>query len=274
MTTYINTVKLAVITLIFSMVTLSCVAQTRVPAQNRSARQETTTPTTSQSDAKRVVTVDSVLNKYFEATGGKAKWDQIRNYSIKRKYTSTNVASYDAEISGVLADNALYKNEIIKGRGFIYGIKGNDAWRKVPLGSADKVTNYQVSDLSKDKAAEMRLELYDFLVPFLNYSQRGFVASLVGPDKYNGKDVQKVELQGKDARYTLLFDNDSGLLLQSRLIAGGEEIISDYSQYVKSDFGILYPSSITRNEVKRKANYKITSELTINKAVDSSLFSR
>ena len=220
------------------------------------------------------ITVDSVFNKYYEATGGKSKWDQVKTYSFKRSYNSTNVASYDAEISGSFAEAALYKNEIIKGRGFIYGIKGNDAWRKVPLGSSDKVTKYQVSSLSADAQASMRLELYDFLAPFHDYKKRGFIATLIGADKYNGKTVQKVELQSREGRYTLLFDDETGLLLQSRLLAGGEEIISDYSNYVKSDFGILYPSKIEQKEVKRKANYTISSQLTVNGAINPDYFKK
>lgn len=220
------------------------------------------------------VTVDTVFNKYYEATGGKSKWDQVKTYSFKRKYASTNVASYDAEISGSLPEMSLYKNEIIKGRGFIYGIKGNDAWRKVPLGSSDKVTKYQVSNLSADAQASMKLELYDFLAPFHDYKKRGFIATLIGADKYNGKPVQKVELQSREGRYTLLFDDATGLLLQSRLLAGGEEIISDYSDYVKSAFGILYPSKIEQKEIKRKASYSISSQLTVNGVIDPDLFKR
>ena len=220
------------------------------------------------------ITVDSVFNKYYEATGGKSKWDQVKTYSFKRSYNSANVASYDAEISGSFAEAALYKNEIIKGRGFIYGIKGNEAWRKVPLGSSDKVTKYQVSSLSADAQASMKLELYDFLAPFHDYKKRGFIATLIGADKYNGKAVQKVELQSREGRYTLLFDDETGLLLQSRLLAGGEEIISDYSNYVKSDFGILYPSKIEQKEVKRKANYTISSQLTVNGAINPDYFKK
>ncbi len=224
--------------------------------------------------AQNNAAVDSIFNKYYEATGGKSKWDEVKTYSFKRKYTSANVASYDAEISGSLPEAALYKNEIIKGRGFVYGIKGNDAWRKVPLGSSDKVTKYQVSNLSTDTQASMKLELYDFLAPFHDYKKRGFIATLIGPDKYNGKAVQKVELQSREGRYTLLFDDETGLLLQSRLLAGGEEIISDYSSYVKSDFGILYPSKIDQKEVKRKASYSISSQMTVNGTVDPDLFKR
>jgi hypothetical protein len=219
-------------------------------------------------------TVDSVFQKYYEATGGQDKWDQVKTYSLKRKYASTNVATFDAEISGSLPEKALYRNEIIKGRGFVYGVKANDGWRKVPLGSSDKVTKYQVSNLSADKQGTMRLELYDLLVPFLDYKNRGFIATLIGEDKHNGKVVQKVELQSKEGRYTLLFDDETGLLLHSRLLAGGEEIISDYDKYVKSAFGILYPSKVERKEVKRKASYSITSELTLNPTIDPANFKR
>lgn len=220
------------------------------------------------------VSPDTVFAKYYEATGGQAKWDQVKSYTLKRKYTSTNVASYDAEISGSLAQKSLYKNEIIKGRGFVYGISSTDSWRKVPLGSSDKVTKYQVSNLSASKQSEMRLELYDLLVPFYDYKNRGFIATVIGSDTHNSKPVQKVELEGKEGRYTLLFDDATGYLVHSRLLAGGEEIIRDYSAYVKSAYGILYPSKIQQKEVKRKATYSITSNLTLNGAVDPALFKR
>ncbi len=225
--------------------------------------------------AQKTITVDSVFQKYYEATGGKLKWDGIKTYSFDRKYESKTVASFDAEISGSFTEKALYKNEIIRGRGFVYGIKGTDAWRKVPLGSSDKVTKYQVSSLSAAKQNSMKLELYDYLAPFLDYKNRGFVATLVpGNESLNNKPVHRVELQNKEARYSLLFDAASGLLVQSKLLAGGEEIIRDYSNYVKSAYGISYPARIEEKNVTAKSSYGITSALKVNAAIDPKLFSK
>lgn len=223
---------------------------------------------------KDVVTVDSVFARYFKATGGVALWDSMETYTMKRSYRSNSSADYDAEIFVSMADQAMSKSKIILKRNFIYGVKGNDGWLKIPLGSYDKVTKYQVKDLSQPEQENMRLEMYDLLVPFIDYKDRGLVATLVGTEKMDSTNVYQVELQNKAVKYNLFFDVKTGLLLRERETSGTEIITTDFGKYVKSKFGILYPSALISTSSKDKTKVAITSELMVNEKINPELFKR
>lgn len=224
--------------------------------------------------AQKTVTVDSVFAKYFTATGGKALWDSVNTYTLKRSYRSNSSADYDAEIYVSMADKAMSKSKIILKRNFIYAVKGSEGWLKIPLGSYDKVTKYQVKDLSTTEQESMRLEMYDLLVPFMDYKNRGLVATLVGTEKILTADVSHVELQGKSVKYNLYFDAKTGFLLREKQTLNGEVIVTDYVDYAKSDFGIMYPSNLVETNSKDKTKVNVTSTLAINETIDPENFKR
>jgi hypothetical protein len=223
---------------------------------------------------QNAMTVDSVFNKYYDATGGKALWDSVETYSMKRSYRSNSSADYDAEIYVSMADQAMSKSKIILKRNFIYAVKGNEGWLKIPLGSYDKVTKYQVKDLSQNEQDNMRLEMYDLLVPFVNYKDRGMVATLVGAEKMDGINVHQVELQGKGVKYNLYFDAKTGLLLREKQTQAGEVITTDYSNYKKSKYGISYPATLTQTSSKDKTKVSVTSELAVNETLNPEYFKK
>ncbi|WP_207509479.1 hypothetical protein [Telluribacter humicola] len=220
------------------------------------------------------VSVDSVFNKYYEATGGEDLWEGLKSYSMKRSYRSNSSADYDAEVYVSLPDKAMHKAKIILKRNFVYAVKGNEGWLKIPLGSYDKVANYQVKDLSQGEQSTMRLEMYDLLVPFIEYKNRGFVANYVGQETLNGKQVNQVELQSKGARYNLYFDDATGLLVRQKRIIPGEEVVIDYSNYQKSDYGIVYPATAIETNTKDKRAVTVTTSLNVNKPIDQEYFKR
>lgn len=220
------------------------------------------------------MTVDSVFAMYYNATGGKALWDNLKNYTLKRTYNSTSAASYNADIYVSMADKAMSKSKTIMNRSFIYGVKANEGWLKIPIGGSDKATKYQVKDLSQNEQDNMRLEMYDLLVPFMNYKERGFVATLVGSEMVNGTTVNQVELQGKGVKYNLYFDAKSGLLSREKQTMGGEVITTDYSNYTKSNYGIMYPAAVVETNGKDQSKVNITSQLIVNETISPENFQR
>ncbi|TDB60046.1 hypothetical protein [Arundinibacter roseus] len=224
--------------------------------------------------AQKPMPVDSVFARYYEATGGKALWDGLKTYTIKRSYKSGSAADYDAEIYVSMPEKAISKSKIILKRDFVYAVKGNEGWLKIPLGSSDKVTKYQVKDLSQAEQGNLRMEMYDLLAPFIDFKTRGLVGTLVGTEKIDTTSVYHVELQGKGVKYNLHFGVGSGLLIREKATQGTEVITRDYSKYVKSKYGILYPSSITETSSKDKSKVTITSELAVNEAIKPEVFKR
>jgi hypothetical protein len=220
------------------------------------------------------MSVDSIFARYYNATGGENLWKNVKNYTLKRSYDSGSAADYDAEIYVSMADKAMSKSKIIMKRSFIYGVKGNEGWLKIPIGGTDKATKYQVKDLSQNEQSAMRLEMYDLLAPFVNYKDRDLIATFVGTEKLAGKPVNQVELQGKGVKYNLYFDTDTDLLVREKQTLDGIVTTTDYSNYKKSTYGIMYPSTLVQTNSKDNSKMTITSTLAVNETISPEYFQR
>lgn len=212
---------------------------------------------------------DSIFASYFKATGGKSLWDGIKSYNLKRSYTAAAATPYDANISVSVPEQSIYKSKNIMKRSFVYTVKGNQGWIKVPLGS-----KIDVKDLSQAEQENMRFEIYDNLAPFINYKNRGFIATTVGTETLNGVQVNQVELQGKGIKYNLYFDAKTGLMVRQKETSAGVETVSDFSNYAKSAYGILLPSKIVEVNSVDKKPVTITSSATVNESISPTLFVR
>lgn len=220
-------------------------------------------------------TAQDVLNKYMEATGGKSLWDGVNTYSMKQSYKSGAASDYDMDVKASFGDASMSKAKTILKRTFIYGIKGNEGWLKIPLGSGDKNTQYETKDLSAKEQENMRRELREMVLPFWDYQKKGYVATLVGSETLNGKKVNHVELSGKGVKYNLYFDEGTGLLNRRKLtLASGEVITEDYTSYATSPYGIKYPSESTYTSTADKRTVKVTTSIVFNDNISASAFAR
>ena len=220
------------------------------------------------------MTVDSVFAKYYTATGGEKLWDNINNYSMKRTYSSNSSADYDSQIYVSMPDKAMSKTKSIMRRNFVYGVKGREGWLKIPIGGSDKAPRFQVKDLSQPEQDIMRLEMFDLLAPFINYKDRGLVATYVGLDQVDGVPTHQVELQGQGVKYNLFFDDKTGLLKRQRLAQAGAVITTDFGDYKKSKYGITYPSTLVETSSRDNSKITITSEVALNETIAPVNFQR
>lgn len=212
---------------------------------------------------------DSIFANYYKATGGKALWDGVKSYNIKRGYTAAAATPYDATITASIPDNSLNKTKTIMKRSFVYTVKGDQGWVKVPLGQ-----KMDVKDLSQAEQQNMRRELYDNLAPFINYKNRGYIATTVGTEALNGVQVNQVELQGNGVKYNLYFDAQTGLLVRQKETIGSVVTTIDFSDYAKSTYGISYPTKLVEINTVDKKPVTIKSNVTINEQVNAALFQR
>lgn len=227
------------------------------------------------STASFAQTADAVFDKYIEATGGKALWRGVTTYSMKQAYRGNSAADYDMEIKGSFADASLYKAKTILKRTFIYGVKGTEGWLKVPLGSSDKATQYETKDLSEKEQINMRRELKETLLPFLDYQDKGYIATLVGSESLNDAKVIQVELSGNGIKYNLYFDEVTGLLVRKKLTLANKEVITeDYTKYTDSAYGIKYPSESTYLSSVDKRTIKLSTNVVFNDKIGAEYFSR
>lgn len=212
---------------------------------------------------------DSIFAQFYKATGGKNLWDGVKSYNLKRSYSASAATPYDAVITASIPDQSIYKNKTIMKRSFVYTVKGDQGWIKVPIGQ-----KVDVKDLSQAEQQNMRLEMYANLVPFIDYKNRGLIATTVGTETLNGVQVNQVELQGKGVKYNLYFDAKTGLLVRQKESQAGVETTTDLSDYAKSAYGISYPTKLVELTSTDKKPVTIKSALTVNEQVGVDLFKR
>ena len=224
--------------------------------------------------AQQTTAADAIFERYFEATGGVARWDSIRSYTLNRSYVANTSADFDMTVQVSFADKAMHKEKTILRRTFIYGFNSTDAWLKIPLGSSDKVTKYQTNNLSATERTAMQFEMYDLLVPFYDYKARRFVASVVGTSRIDTSAVTEVELQGTGIKYNLFFSNASGLLLREVHTTPSQQVTINHGPYILNKQGIRYPSIGTETNNRDRRTVNIRSSLAINEPISPALLRR
>ncbi|SKB98262.1 hypothetical protein [Dyadobacter psychrophilus] len=215
------------------------------------------------------VPADSIFSNFYKATGGKALWDGVKTINLKRSYTAASAAPYDANVTVSIPDQSISKSKTIMKRSFVYTVKGNEGWIKVPIGQRT-----DVKDLSQAEQQNMRWEMYELLAPFIDYKNRGLIATTVGIETLNSVPVTQVELQGKGVKYNLYFDSKTGLLQRVRKNLAGVETTTDMSNYTKSAYGISYPTKLVEINSLDKKPVTVVSTATINSQVAPELFRR
>jgi len=212
---------------------------------------------------------DSIFANYYKATGGKALWDGVKAFNLKRSYAAAAATPYNADITISIPEKSIHKSKTIMKRSFVYTVKGETGWIKVPIGQ-----KMDVRDLSQAEQQNMRLEMYDILAPFMDYKNRGLIATTVGTETLNGAQVHQVELQGKGVKYNLYFDAKTGLMVRQKQTMAGVETTTDMSDYAKSAYGISYPTKLVEINTVDKKPVNIKSAVTINPSVNVELFKR
>lgn len=215
------------------------------------------------------IAADSIFSKFYDATGGKALWQNVKTYTFDNSYVAPGATPYTETVSVSIPDKSINKSVTILKRSITYTVKGNEGWIKVPIG-----TKVDTKDLSQAEQTKLRNDIYNELAPIMDYGSRNLIVTTVGPETLNGVATQQVELQGKDILYNLWFDAKTGLLVRSKTAAAGIVTTTNYSDYKKSAYGILYPSKKSRLASDDKKTVTITSTLTINPPVSVELFKR
>lgn len=212
---------------------------------------------------------DSIFANYYKATGGKALWEGVKSYNLKRNHASASAAPFESNVSVSIPDQSMYKSKVVMRRNFVYAVKQNEGWIKVPIGN-----KIDVKDLSAAEQTNMRFEIYENLAPFIDYQKRGLIATTVGTEAINGVNTNHVEMQGKGIKYNLYFDAANGLLVRQKETLAGVETVTNYSAYAKSPYGISYPTKLVQVNSTDKKPVTITSSLTVNQPIAPELFKR
>ena len=134
-------------------------------------------------------TVDEIVDTYFENTGGKENWENLKTL----KFTGNlDFGSMQLPVTMIQTKE-----------GFIMmsaDVQGQQFYQTVYDGETLWSTNQQTFEAEKmdsEATANYKLSIQDFPDPFLNYKSKGYTAELIGTETVEGTETFKIKLEKK-----------------------------------------------------------------------------
>jgi hypothetical protein len=186
-------------------------------------------------------TADDIINKYYEATGGKDKWSKVM--SIHYTGTQTLGPGMLAPVNEVITAKpfrGFYVDFTWQGMTFKRALRADSGWIYNPFGGKRETDPMGPDDI---RDAKLSADPQGLL---FNYKEKGYSVEYLGTDDMDGTDVFKVRLTTKDGDMVYYyFDAENYYMLKivTRVKLKDKEqkgytVLSDFR---KTDYGIVLP---------------------------------
>jgi hypothetical protein len=213
-------------------------------------------------------TADEVVNKYFDAIGGKAKIEALKTmYSEGEISIMNNPAPF---VSSVIDGKASKTEMDFNGQKIINCYTVGAGWTVNPLAGVPDPTPIPASQIG------IGAMTYDLKGPFYNYAAKGYKLELAGKEKFNGADVFKLKLTTQDSvEMDGYFDAASyyqlKLVIKTKISGQPLEIAMVSSDYQKVNNGMMLPfvTEVSYPGLTVTSTSKI---IEANKEIDPAIF--
>jgi hypothetical protein len=209
-------------------------------------------------------TVDEIVTKHIEAIGGKDNWAKIKSLR-----TESTMKSNGTEIKFVITQidkKAMRVDMTITGMKGYTILTNKEGWEFMPFQGQTKPEPLTADDV---KTEQDGLQIQD---EFITYKELGKKLDYLGKDDVDGTECLKLKMidkEGKEVTFYIDPANYYTIKQVEKIKADGKEmeIATMYGNYKKTEIGILYPMSIT----KEGEGMEIT-KIEINPIIDEASF--
>ncbi|HVZ95995.1 MAG TPA: outer membrane lipoprotein-sorting protein [Chitinophagaceae bacterium] len=215
--------------------------------------------------------VDDIINQYITARGGKDKLDAVKSLYLEgtRQMMGNEV---DVKITRVQGKLSRVDFEVGGNDGYTI-VTPDKGWMYIPMRSDE------VQEIPAERLQAMQDQL-DIAGPLVDYTAKGYKATLLGKDTVKGNDAWKIQLTDSAGKSnTYLIDTKTNLLVQTRVLTSmgmrnnnqQVEVVTDYSDYKDVD-GVMFPQTITTEGSGMGAGAMMFDTIKINQPVDPALY--
>jgi outer membrane lipoprotein-sorting protein len=222
-------------------------------------------------------TVDEIIAKYFENTGGIAKWKTVQGMRLSAK---VNQQGMEIPIEMVqLKDGRQAQKITFQGKDIMQGVfDGKVLW-------SHNFMNMKAEKSDTEATENLKLDIGEFPDPFLTYKERGLKAEFLGKETIDGTETLKIKLTKKpikvDGKQTenivfYYFDAENFVPLMSESEIKSGPMKGKVSQSKMSDYqeveGLMIPFSLSQG-IKGDASQPLTvTKVELNPKVDDKFF--
>lgn len=199
-------------------------------------------------------TAQEIIDKNIENTGGIINWKLLSSISLQGKAYLSPQENYPIRIYQQRPNLTKTVLIINKKENIIEGYDGKKGYgMNYATNELQEFENYQPESFDTD---------------FIDYEQKGFVATLLGKEKINDKMCFKIELQKNTNKTIYYFDSDNYMLLKE--IKKGETLM--YSNFKKVG-NFIMPYKIESIHPKKEGDYTMVfNKIEVNKVFPESTF--
>jgi hypothetical protein len=208
--------------------------------------------------------VDEILNKHFEALGGKEKIRSIKSLSVE---SDVEVMGNKAPMITHIVDGKAFKNTVtMNGSDIIQVLTDTSGWMINPMmGTTDP------TPMPKEQFESSKSQIY-IAGPLFDYAAKGYKVELDGKEG----NLLKLKVSGSTP-FTSIFFIDPATNYVSKATVSGNiqgqqmEITSTFSDYRKTDFGYVMPyqASVDYGNIQIATTVK---KVDFNKEIDPKIF--
>jgi hypothetical protein len=213
-------------------------------------------------------TVDEIISKHLDAVGGKEKLSGIS--SVHMEGTVEVMGNSGTTSLTLLNGKASRTQTELGGQQVVNVFTDKGGWQ---INQFAGISDPQAMSDEQYKAGQDQI----YVEPFLNYAARGGKAELQGQEKLGDINTYKIKYTNKDSAVTTYYIDPSTFHVIQMSTVGNNmgqavEIKSTYSDYQKTDYGLVVPHSI---EIDFGGQFTISSKMQkveVNQPVDTSIF--
>ena len=213
-------------------------------------------------------TVDEIISKHLDAVGGKEKLTGIT--SVHMEGTVEVMGTSGTTSSTILNGKASRTQSELGGQQVVNVITDKGGWQ---INQFAGISDPQAISDEQYKAGHDQI----YVEPFLGYAARGGKAELQGQEKVGDINAYKIKYTNKDSAVTTYYiDPSTFQVIQMSAVSNNMgqqvEVKSTYSDFQKTDYGLVVPHSI---EIDFGGQFTVSSKMQkieVNQPVDASIF--
>jgi outer membrane lipoprotein-sorting protein len=216
-------------------------------------------------------TVDQIIQKYIQQTGGEKAWKAIKTISSSGKY---NYGGIEFPFTAIAKAPNKYKFVVpLNGKHYTQVFNGKAGW-KIDAFKNETKPQYLTGKPARALANEADVEIESSLI---DYQKKGFIIHLEGKETIEGKECFKVNLFKKEGEVESYFiDNQEYRLILKRALSKNDELEKTILDAFFSDYrevkGVKIPFVVSY-KFKDQNILKITTEkVEMNVKVNDSIF--
>ena len=206
------------------------------------------------------VTVDEIVDTYYENIGGKEAWREIKTMKFIGEGVQMGMKFPVTMISKEPNLNRL--DVSIQGMTMIQAFDGEVAWATNPFAGQTEPT--KMSDEESEEAGKE-----NFQDDLLDYKEKGYTLTLEGKDEYEGSEVYKLKLvRGEGDERIYFFDTEIMIPIAMRMTPQTGQMKGQVIDAISSDFqevdGVMVPFSFKQKIGGQTMLEFIASEVQLN----------